>query len=147
MAKRAREQLAKLGPKSWIDPYGVPLLELVEQESEQRAQLAKVPEGDRRVAGAGEGHWEGGGLEAQDGAEDLGPDGQLKRGSGMVVFPECRSYEEVEAALRALPRTWYPALLAAIVEASAAKGVWAPGGAALLVEKVERRCPPADSPG
>lgn len=49
------------------------------------------------------------------------------------------NYERVLATLGDLPQTWYPAVLIHLVECSYKQRVFRPGGASLLVAKLERK--------
>jgi hypothetical protein len=48
-------------------------------------------------------------------------------------------YASLRARLHHAPRTWYPGLLAALIELSYAAGCWKPGGASTFVQEVERK--------
>jgi hypothetical protein len=48
------------------------------------------------------------------------------------------SYEEIKKEIQGMPATWYPAMLAATVQAALEKKVFLKGGASKLVALVER---------
>lgn len=49
-----------------------------------------------------------------------------------------KNYEDLRTELGGLPRTWYPDLIRAMVEAAIKKGVFLKGGATRFVRNVER---------
>ena len=50
---------------------------------------------------------------------------------------ETPSYEEIRDSLKALPMTWYPSLLVALIQESYKAGVWKPFGASTAVRALE----------
>jgi hypothetical protein len=53
--------------------------------------------------------------------------------------PAADDYTALRACLVGLPPTWYPDLLATLVEQSYVAGTWQPGGASRYVAQVEDR--------
>lgn len=56
-----------------------------------------------------------------------------------MIDPKHCSFEDVRALISDQPKTFYPALLAALVEASYKAQVWQPSGASHFVTKVEEK--------
>ncbi len=55
----------------------------------------------------------------------------------IIALREAKGYEQLRDALAGLPKTWYPDLTRAVVEAGYAAGTWVPDGAGKFVKSVE----------
>ena len=55
------------------------------------------------------------------------------------IDPDEVDYDEIVALLGKLPMTWYPGLLLEMVEQGYAHNVYQPGGASLMVARLEER--------